>query len=57
MNANFARIYAAATEDEQVTLDERAAILEYDGGYLREQAEAIAAREFSEAPLFKGREA
>jgi hypothetical protein len=52
MNANFARLYATATEDEKVRLDERAATLEYDAGYLREQAEAMAAREFSETPLF-----
>lgn len=52
MNAEFARLYAAATEDEKIALDERAAILEYDANYSRERAEATAAREFSEAPLF-----
>lgn len=53
MNAEFARLYATATEDERIRLDERAAILEFDAGYIREQAEAKAAKEFSEAPLFQ----
>lgn len=53
MNADFQRIYATATEDEQIALDERAATLEYDAGYSRERAEATAAKEFSESPLFR----
>ena len=43
----FAELYARVTEDEQVLLDERAAIYEYDAGHSREQAEALAAAEFA----------
>jgi len=53
VNTQFACIYATATEDEKIALDERAATLEYDADYSRERAEATAAKEFSESPLFR----
>lgn len=43
----FAELYARATSDEKVVLDERAAIYEYDANNEREDAEALAAAEFA----------
>ena len=42
---------------DQVDLEERAAILEYDAGLTRAEAEALAAKEFPELPAFLDRRA
>jgi hypothetical protein len=42
----FAELYAQCTPDQQVMLDERAAIYEYDAGMTRKAAEQQAADDF-----------
>jgi hypothetical protein len=48
MNQEFAEVYKTATPEEQEQLDYRAAILEFDAGYVRDNAELLAAIEFQE---------
>ncbi|MGC1345086.1 MAG: hypothetical protein WA863_03070 [Methyloceanibacter sp.] len=43
--------------DAVVAFEERAAILEYDAGLTRAEAEALAAKEFPELPAFLDRRA
>ena len=43
---------AAYMGDAVVAFEERAASHEYDGGYTRAEAEALAAEEFPELPAF-----
>jgi hypothetical protein len=53
---NFvADVAASIGDDRQTAFEERAAILEYDCGLERTEAEAIAAQEFPELPPFLDR--
>lgn len=42
----FAELHASLSSDEQIELDERAAIIEYQGGQPRAKAEAWAVRDW-----------
>ncbi len=44
--SHFAELLATMPEADRYAIEERAAVYEYDGGFARDEAEAMAAREW-----------
>ena len=53
---NYAALIAALPDDERVSVEERAAIIEYDGNLTRLQAEMLAWREHKRAAIKLGQD-